>query len=65
MKNTNLLCPMHILFGSMDRTLERYERYSYAERHLMATDSETPQVFRAQPTYIPNMSYIVFHAFSL
>ncbi|XP_062150957.1 truncated transcription factor CAULIFLOWER A-like [Alnus glutinosa] len=29
--------------SSMDRTLERYERYSYAERHLMATDSETPQ----------------------
>nr|AIX02981.1 MADS-box protein 1S [Betula luminifera] len=27
--------------SSMDRILERYERYSYADRHLMATESES------------------------
>lgn len=30
---------VHVLYGnSMERILERYERYSYAERQLLAND---------------------------
>jgi hypothetical protein len=72
MINTNLLCPMHILFDSMDRTLERYERHSYAEQQQMPTDSET-QVSRTLlilcficspceclPKYTPILTLLVF-----
>ena len=53
-----LIVPVDILFDSMDRTLERYERYSYAEQQQMPTDFET-QVSRTLITYT------VFHLFSL
>lgn len=45
---------------SMERSLERYERYSYAERQLVATDSESQvsQVSHAPYSRIPRSTSV-------
>ena len=40
----NLICSLYFFFvNSMERILERYERYSYADKQLVAND-QAPNV---------------------
>lgn len=43
-KRTNFVQHVSVLllfFGSMERILERYERYSYAEHQVLASETES------------------------